>query len=251
VEIDFEKLIQLQQLDMEIRELTLFLDGIPPQIEDIDKKIEESALLAAAAKEKMTGSQKKRRELESEVKDIKSQIGKYKRQLNEVKTNKEYTALLKEIEESEKRVDRLEETFIAEMLLEDDIQKEIKTAGQKHAETQASLTKEKEVLSRKKRETEEKARVLGQRREELLPTIPAEQVNLYLKIFRKKGGTALSPVKDDFCALCHVRVRPQVLNELLSTRKLILCENCGRILYWREQKADAEAEAKEAEAKAD
>src|SRR4030042_4321957 len=178
---------------MEIRELTLFLDGIPPQIEDIDK----------------------------------------------------------EIEESEKRVDRLEETFIAEMLLEDDIQKEIKTAGQKHAQTQASLTKEKEVLSRKKRETEEKARVLGQRREELLPTIPAEQVNLYLKIFRKKGGTALSPVKDDFCALCHVRVRPQVLNELLSTRKLILCENCGRILYWREPKADTEAEAKGAETTAD
>jgi predicted nucleic acid-binding Zn-ribbon protein len=251
VEIDFEKLIQLQQLDMEIRELTLFLDGIPPQIEDIDKKIEESALLVAAAKEKMTGSQKKRRELESEVKDIKSQTGKYKRQLNEVKTNKEYTVLLKEIEESEKRVDRLEETFIAEMLLEDDIQKEIKTAGQKHAETQASLTKEKEALSRKKRETEEKARVLGQRREGLLPTITADQVNLYLKIFRKKGGTALSPVKDDFCALCHVRVRPQVLNELLSTRKLILCENCGRILYWREQKDEAEAEAKEAEAKAD
>jgi uncharacterized protein len=244
VEIDFEKLIQLQQLDMEIRELTLFLDGIPPQIEDIDKKIEESALLAAAAKEKMTGSQKKRRELESEVKDIKSQIGKYKRQLNEVKTNKEYTTLLKEIEESEKRVDRLEEKFIAEMLLEDDIQKEIRTAGQKHTETQASLSKEKEVLSQKKRETEEKARVFSQRREELLPTIPAEQVNLYLKIFRKKGGTALSPVKDDFCALCHVRVRPQVLNELLSTRKLILCENCGRILYRREQKADAEAEAK-------
>jgi predicted nucleic acid-binding Zn-ribbon protein len=251
VEIDFEKLIQLQQLDMEIRELTLFLDNIPPQVEDIDKKITESALLAAAAKEKMTGSQKKRRELESEVKDLKSQIGKYKRQLNEVKTNKEYTALLKEIEESEKKVDRLEETFIAEMLLEDDIQKEIKAAGQKHAETQAILTREKEALSRKKKETEEKAQALGQRREALLPTISAEQVNLYLRIFRKKGGTALSPVKDDFCALCHMRIRPQVLNELLSSRKLILCENCGRILYWREQKAETEAEAKGAEAKAD
>jgi len=251
VEIEFEKLILLQQLDMEIRELTLFLESIPPQVEDIDKKIEESAFLASAAKEKMTGSQKKRRELESEVKDIKSQIGKYKRQLNEVKTNKEYTALLKETEESEKKVDRLEEAFIAEMLLEDDIQKEIKIAGQRHAETQTVLTKEKEALSEKKKETEEKARALGQRREELLPTIPAEQVNLYLKIFRKKGGTALSPVTDDFCSLCHVRVRPQVLNELLSTRKLILCENCGRILYWRERKAETEAEAKGPEAKAD
>jgi hypothetical protein len=251
VEIDFEKLIQLQQLDMEIRELTLLLENIPPQVEEIDKQIAESAALAAAAKEKMTGSQKKRRDLEADVKDIKMQIGKYKRQLNEVKTNKEYTALLKEIEESEKKVDRLEEAFIAEMLLEDDIQKEIKVAGQKHAETQAIMTQEKEALSGKKRETEEKARELGQRRDELLPTIPAEQVNLYLKIFRKKGGTALSPVKDDFCALCHMRIRPQVLNELLSTRKLILCENCGRILYWREQKAETEAEAKGVEAKAD
>jgi hypothetical protein len=251
VEIDFEKLIQLQQLDIEIRELNQVLDSIPPLVEEIDKKIAESALLATAAKEKMIGSQKKRRELESEVKDIKTQIGKYKHQLNEVKTNKEYTALLKEIEESEKRVDRLEETFIAEMLLEDDIQREIKTAGQKHVENQTSLTKEKDALSEKKRETEGKLKALGQRREELLPTIPADQVGLYLRIFRKKGGTALSPVKDDFCSLCHMRIRPQVLNELLSTRKLILCENCGRILYWREHKAEAEAEAKEAEAKAD
>jgi len=251
VEIDAEKLTQLQQLDMEIRELTLFLENIPPQIEDIDKKIAESALEAAAAREKMTGSQKKRRELESEVKDIKTQIGKYKRQLNEVKTNKEYTTLLKEIEESEKKVDRLEESFIGEMLLEDDIQKEIKTAGQRHAEVQVSLTREKEALAQKKKEAEEKTRTLGKRREELLPTIPAEQVNLYLRIFRKMGATVLSPVEEDFCALCHVRIRPQVLNELVSTRKLILCENCGRILYWREQKAEAEEKGKAAEAKAD
>jgi predicted nucleic acid-binding Zn-ribbon protein len=251
VEIDFEKLIQLQQLDMEIRKLTLLLEDIPPQIEKIDRQIAESSQLATAAKEKMTGSQKKRRELESEVKDIKSQISKYKRQLNEVKTNKEYTALLKEIEESDKNVDRLEETFIAEMLIEDDIQKEIKTASQRHVETQALLTKEKEALAQKRRETEAELSALNRTREELLPTIPVEQVGLYHKIFRKKGGVALSPVRDDFCALCHMRIRPQVLNELLSTRKLILCENCGRILYWREQKAEAEAEAKEAEAKAD
>jgi predicted nucleic acid-binding Zn-ribbon protein len=249
VEIDFERLIQLQQLDMEIRDLNLLLETIPPQVEEIDKRIEESALLSAAAREKMTGSQKKRRELEAEVKDIKSQTSKYKRQLNEVKTNKEYTSLLKEIEESEKKVDRLEEAFISEMLLEDDIQKEIKTGGQRHADTQASLSREKDALFQKKKETEEKVRALGQRREELLPAIPSEQVNLYLRISHKKGGTALSPVTDDFCSLCHVRVRPQVLNELLATRKLILCENCGRILYWREQKADTGPEAKEAEAK--
>jgi predicted nucleic acid-binding Zn-ribbon protein len=250
VEVDFERLIQLQQLDLEIRQLSLFLEGIPPQIENIDKKIVESSLVAAAAKERMTGSQKKRRELESEVKDIKIQIGKYKRQLNEVKTNKEYTAFLKEIGESEKRVDRLEETFIAEMLLEDDIQKDILEASRKLAETQETLSREKEAILQKKKEAEDKIQQLSQRKADLLPAIPAAQVDLYLNISRKKGGIVLSPVRDDFCDLCHVRIRPQVLNELLSTRKLILCENCGRILFWREQTDESSSDSELTEAKA-
>lgn len=250
MEIEFEKLIELQQLDMEIRQLSLFLESIPPQIEAIDKKIADSSLIAATAKEKMTGSQKKRRELEAEVKDIKLQIGKYKRQLNEVKTNKEYTVLLKEIEDSEKRVDRLEEAFIAEMLLEDDIQKDIKAANQKLAEVQEVLSKEKEGIYRKQKDAEEKIHQLSQRRAALLPTIPSPQVDLYLSISRKKGGLALSPVRGDFCDLCHVRIRPQVLNELLSSRKLILCENCGRILYWPAQKDEGSVETEPAEAKA-
>ena len=248
MEIDFEKLIQLQQLDADIRQTTLFLDSISPQIENIDKKIEASSQVAVAAKDKMTASQKRRRELEADVKDIKSQVAKYKRQLNEVKTNKEYTALLKEIEESQKKVDRLEEEFIAEMLVEDDIQKEIREANQKFAAAKEKYSLEKDALFQKKREMEEKSQRLNRIREELLPQIPPDQVNLYLKIFRNKGGIALSPVKDDFCALCHMRVRPQVLNELRDTRKLILCENCGRILYWKKEKK-AESETEEAEAK--
>jgi predicted nucleic acid-binding Zn-ribbon protein len=47
-----------------------------------------------------------------------------------------------------------------------------------------------------------------------------------------------------------VRIRPQVLNELLSTRKLILCENCGRILYWREQTDESSPDTELTEAKA-
>ncbi|MGB7294312.1 MAG: C4-type zinc ribbon domain-containing protein [Candidatus Aminicenantales bacterium] len=250
MEIDFEKLIKLQQLDMEIRQLSLFLEGIPPQIESIDKKIADSSLIAATAREKMTWSQKKRRELEAEVKDFKAQIGKYKRQLNEVKTNKEYTALLREIDESERRVDRLEEAFISEMLLEDNIQRDIQEANRKLAETQEILSMEKEAIYRKKKQAEERIQELGRSKTALLPAIPFPQVDLYVNISRKKNGIALSPVRDDFCDLCHVRIRPQVLNELLSSRKLILCENCGRILFRREQTDESTAESGTTEAKA-
>lgn len=232
MDIEFEKLILLQRLDSEIKQISLFLENTPPLLAGIDKKIEKSSQVVAAAKEKMTGNQKKRRELEAEVKDLKVQVGKYKRQLNEVKTNKEYTALLKEIEESDKKVDRLEEEIIAEMLATDEIEREIKEANQQFAAAQAKFAREKEAISLKKKQMEEKAKTLDQQKQELVPQIPADQVGLYLKIFRKKGNVALSPVTDDFCSMCHMRIRPQVLNELREAKKLILCENCGRILYW-------------------
>ncbi len=230
--VDLDNLIHLQKLDKKMTDISLFLDNIPSQIEKINEKIETSSKIITLAKEKMVQNQKKRRDLEAEVKDIKVRISKYNLQLNEVKTNKEYSSLLKEIEEAKKKVDALEEKIITEMLAADEIEEEIKTADRKYKEGQVKFLKEKDILQQKRNEFEEKRKNLIQEKDELVPKIPSEQVSLYLKISPKKNGIALSPVNDDFCSMCHVRIRPQVLNELKSLEKVILCENCGRILYW-------------------
>jgi predicted nucleic acid-binding Zn-ribbon protein len=232
VDIDFDLIIELQRLDTEIRNASLVLEGIPRLVQDVDKKIQATTKLVADAKDKMSQNQKKRRDLENEVKDLKVQTGKYKRQLNEVKTNKEYTALLHEIEESQHRVDSIEEAIIAEMLAADDVEEEIKAALHRQGQEEDVLKKEKVVLDEKLQETEARFAALNKEREALLPRIPREQINLYEAIFQKKGGTALSPVTGDFCAMCHMRVRPQMLNEIRDRAKVILCEACGRILYW-------------------
>jgi predicted nucleic acid-binding Zn-ribbon protein len=232
VEIDFDLIIDLQRLDTEIHNASLVLEGIPRLVQDVDKKIQATSKLVADAKDKMAHNQKKRRDLENEVKDMKVQIGKYKRQLNEVKSNKEYTALLHEIEETQHKVDTLEEAIIAEMLAADDVEEEIKAALHRQGVEEDSLKKEKLVLDEKMKQTEARFAALGKERETLLPRIPREQLKLYEAIYQKKGGSALSPVTGDFCAMCHMRVRPQMLNEIRDKVKVILCENCGRILYW-------------------
>jgi len=232
VDIDFDLIIELQRLDAELHNAVLVLEGIPRLAQDVDKRIQATTKLVADAKDKMAQNQKKRRDLENEVKDMKVQIGKYKRQLNEVKTNKEYTSLLHEIEETQRRVDTLEETIIAEMLAADDVEEEIKAALHRQGQEEDVLKKEKVVLDEKLKETETRHAALAKEREALLPRIPREQVKLYEAIFQKKGGTALSPVTGDFCAMCHMRVRPQMLNEIRDKTTVILCENCGRILYW-------------------
>jgi hypothetical protein len=232
VEIDFDLIIELQRLDSELREASLVLEGIPRLVQDVDKRIQATTKLVADAKDKMAQNQKKRRDLENDVKDMKGQAGKYKRQLNEVKTNKEYTALLHEIEETQQKVDTLEEAIIAEMLAADDVEEEIRAALHKQGTEEDVLKKEKIVLDEKMKETEARFAALSKEREALLPRIPREQLHLYEAIYQKKGGTALSPVTGDFCAMCHMRVRPQMLNEIRDKTKVIPCEACGRILYW-------------------
>jgi hypothetical protein len=235
VEIDFDLIIELQRLDSELRDASLVLEGIPRLVQDVDKRIQATTKLVADAKDKMAQNQKKRRDLENDVKDMKVQIGKYKRQLNEVKTNKEYTALLHEIEETQRKVDTLEEGIIAEMLAADDVEEEIKSALHRQGTEEDSLKKEKVVLDEKMKETAARFAALTKERETLLPRIAREQIRLYETISQKKGGAALSPVTGDFCAMCHMRVRPQMLNEIRDRTKVILCEACGRILYWTDK----------------
>ncbi|MFQ6039050.1 MAG: zinc ribbon domain-containing protein [Candidatus Aminicenantales bacterium] len=238
METEFENLIQLQKIDLEIKNTSAFLEAIPAEIEDLDKKIEESLQIVSDAREKLAENQKKRRELESETQDLKEKITKYKRQLNEVKTNIEYSSLLKEIEAAQQKADALEEEIIREMLAADEIEKEIQTASAQAEKVQKELELKKQDILQKKKAAEEKRKTLEKKRADLVPTIPSDQIRLYRSIALKKGGIVLSPVWDEFCSMCHMRVRPQMLNELKAETQIILCENCGRILYWQKKRPE-------------
>ena len=236
MEIAFDKLIRLQNVDTEINSISYLLDAIPSQLDGIDQQTKATVEIIAQAKDKLAANQKKRRDLEGEVKEIKTFIAKFKRQLNDVKSNKEYTALLKEIAEAEHKTDKIEEDILNEMIGADDVEKEIKAANVRKAEEEKRLQKEKEDILQKGKELEAQKAVLAKERQGLLPQIPPDQLKIYLRIVSKLDGFALSPVTDDFCSICQMRVRPQLVNELVEMKKIIMCEACGRILYWNRPK---------------
>ena len=232
MESDFDKLNRLQEIDSEIANITLFLESIPHKTEEIDQKIESTLAKAEQTRNKLNQNQKRRRELEAEVQDIRIQIDRYRRQLGGVKSNKEYSALLKEIDLAQERIDKLEEEQISEMLAADDIAEEIKAADEEVKKAKEKLSEEKRILFAEKEKKDQIRDTLRKEKKDLIVTIPGDFVDNYVQIFAKKNGVALSPVTDDFCSICQIRIRPQMLNELKAKREIILCENCGRILYW-------------------
>lgn len=232
MDTEFETLILLQKLDDSIREASHFLQKIPSQIQAIEKKIEESLQIVQKSKDALSQNQKDRRELEAEEEVLKTRIAKYKQQLNTVKTNREYSSLLKEIEDAQQNRDNIEEQIISKMLEADELQGDILAASKKAEEAQSKFSAERDVLLAEKKKIEEKLEKLNKEREDLVPKIPGEQMDLYATISKKNNGIALSAVTDDFCSMCHMRIRPQMLNELKEEKSVILCENCGRILFW-------------------
>ncbi len=250
MDVEFEKLIALQELDNELRSLFHLLEITPHKLEEIDHKIAAANEITQKAKEKLWQNQKKRRELEGEVKELRNKLATFKRQLNDVKTNKEYTALLKEIEDTQHKIDAMEEEIIGAMLEADDIEKEIESANLFYSQEEARFKKEKEAILQKKSEYEARVQLLQNEKQKLCSSVSREQIALYQRIAEKKGGVAISPVTDDFCSMCHMRIRPQVLNELYDMKKIYLCENCGRILYLPLKDQEKEEEEKEAGKKA-
>ena len=231
--IDFKSLIKLQNTDELIIEISELIEKNPTKINIIDSEIEASIESVASFKQDLTDNQKKRRDLEANLQDINTQIEKYKRQLNNVNTNIEYRSLLKEIDTAENKIGVLEEKILEEMLIADEIGSKIKEAEKTAKETERKLTIEKDSLIQENKKREAERLLLYKEKENISPLIPSNLLNLYNDLFEKNIGIALSPVTDDFCSICQIRIRPQVLNELIAEEKIILCENCGRILYWK------------------
>lgn len=243
MDISFDKLIQLQHVDSDIAAVNIILESIPLKIQAIGLEIQATAEIVTKAKERMAANQKRRREFEGEVKSIREHAAKFKRQLNDVKTNKEYTSLLKEIEEADHKIAKIEEDILSEMIMADDIEKEIKSAQKKQVEEEGKLKTDHDNILREQKEVEKKKAALEKDRAGLLPHIPPEQLSIYQRIAKKTAGVALSRITDDFCSLCQLRVRPQMLDELWARKEIITCEACGRILYHEKPSDETEPDA--------
>lgn len=230
---DVVQVVDLQNLDLEISRLQREVQKIPREIADLEQQLHSSRLAWDQARERLADLDQLRRRKERELEEVTAEQRKRQGRLFEIKTNQEYTAVLKEIEGLKGRRSKLEDEILE---LFDQIEE-----AQGAVRSEEALFQEREKTFEEQRTAKEEelvrfqgelSRLQGERRRHTDRVEPG-LLQTYERLVRSRGGVAVALVKDGSCLGCHVALTPQTYNELRKGEVLITCANCQRILYWK------------------
>jgi uncharacterized protein len=235
VDSQLQTLIELQGFDAKIAGLESEAARLPRQIEAIQTALTEARKAVEMVKGKLDATRKdlRTREKDLEVANVKRQ--KLEAKLYEVKTNKEYSAVLLEIEEAKQEKAKTEEDILTLMEMHERLGVEIKDAELRF-KTREEQAKQDEAVVRKKLGAVEQE-LHGQRaeRQSRAKELPASLLASYDRISKARGGVAVAAVTPAaVCGGCRVGIRPQAMQELRTSAALMVCESCGRYLHWQE-----------------
>ena len=238
MENELHMIYEVQKLDTKIIEKEKRMQAAPKIMEGLEREIAELRSKTVKEKEIIDELEKERRNKEKELDDNKERIKKLEAKLYEVKTNKEYQAMLKEIEVAKEQNDRTEEDIL--ILME-----KIEELKNDYESSRAYLQKrEKEVESEKGRlkmdieSVDKTLKGLKEERDNLLKVVNADLKNIYQMLLEKRGGKAVVNLKDGVCLGCYMNIPPQLFIEATKNKQLIQCPSCRRIFYFIENETE-------------
>ncbi len=224
-------LIRLQGIDLEIRKLKGEKERLPERLnallEAIDTKNEEIAQI----KDKLADLRTRKTEVEDELELELERLKKSQQKLSAVKTNKEFQALSKEIEEIKKANKAREDEILQ---LEEEMES-LKQETEKLAEEVKGFEKEaqaeKKHIEETEKELDKKIEGLTKEREEVVKEVKPDLMTKYRFLAEKRAGIVLAAVDDGVCSACNMNIPPQMYNELLREERILYCPSCQRIIY--------------------
>jgi len=228
-----QTLITLQAIDTRIAGLEADAARLPKEIAAIHAAIEEARKHVEQTKGRLDSARKDQRAKEKDLEVVQAKRSKTEARLYEVKTNKEYSAVLTEIEEIKQEKGRMEEEVLVLMEAQERLTGEIREAEARFKQREGEGRGQEATLKEQLRGIETDLAAVRTERKELAAQLPAPILADYDRILRARAGLALVPVaKPNFCGACRMTITPQRLQELRAQSSLIPCESCGRYLYW-------------------
>ena len=231
-------LYKLQKIDSEIDRIRIVRGELPLEVQDLEDEIAGLDTRIAKLEDEV-------KELETDVsdrknasKDAEAAIAKYKEQQNNVRNNREFESLSKEIEFQELEI-KLNEKRTKESKFKIDSKKEVLEEAKNRREFRAEdLQAKKSELDEIIAETQAQEEKLEKQSKSALKKLDDRIASAYTRLRESaKNGLAVVAVDRDACGGCFNKIPPQRQLDIQSKKKLIVCEHCGRVLVPSEEEA--------------
>ena len=229
---DLQNLIQLQDLDLAADRARRRIADMPAAQQALEARVAERAAAVACVKERMAAAQAARRDSEKELAAVQTRLAKYKGPLMEVKTNKEYQAMQKEMAAAEHDVRAHEDKLLEHMEYAETFAAELKAAEAALKTAQAEVARELKALDAERTDLEAELARVTDARGGVVAKLSRETLMLFERVAHGRRGIAVAEARDGLCTVCHVRLRPQMFNEVRRNDGLHQCDSCTRILYY-------------------
>ena len=229
---DLERLIRLQQLETFADDARRKIAEHPHTIQALDARLDAARQSVAAARQHIVDCQTRRRGEEKEAAVVQARLAKFKDQLMEVKTNREYQAMQHEIEVAQTDVRTREDRILDIMIEADELAAAVKRVEGELAAVERDVAAERVALERELTTLKTDLDRTAVERRHLVDQIDALALAIFEQVARGRKGIAVSEAREGLCMICHVRLRPQVFNDVRLNASIIQCDSCRRILYF-------------------
>lgn len=233
---------KLQQALTEAADLKALLSGIPDWMQELHTEHSGRKAEIDLLAESLETAASERRQAEAIVADCQEKLKTYQEQISKVRNQREYGALLQEIDTVKGQIQEAEESGLAALEQFDILEKQLEEAkaafadlDKRYADSLEKWEAEKPEIARQAKEVEETIVELEQN---LNPRILAH----FKRVFEHHHGNAMAEVQEVqqtgkkgaliwHCGACNYRVRPQAVVEISNQGNLVLCDSCKRILF--------------------
>jgi len=232
VEDQIRILVKLQDLELAIRRFEEAIAAKPHELDPLVRALDDIRASATKHRKDVEALDKQRRQLEASIAEEQSNLQKAQRKLHEVKTNKEYAAMLAEIEAFKQKISAHEDAVLHLLELGELRKQELQAL-------EHGIKGEEQRLAEARRRNEAELAVLQhtlaercQSRGEAMGRLTRQVMDLYQRLLNSRKGLAVVGIKNGTCQGCFLALPPQLMQEVRRNDRILTCSHCQRILYW-------------------
>lgn len=234
-------LVNLQQIEIETSSVKTKISNVDQRLEKLDDRLHDFKQVIEKQESVINELNQKYRDYETDVRMNLDAIKKSEAKLSSVKTNKEYQAFLKEIDDLKVKNSKLEDDMIDFLDRIEAAENTLNTKMAEYSELQTRLNNEKETIQKETEEGKRQLEDLDAQLKTVAAGIDAALLATYNKVKAlQNNAIGIVAVTDAVCQGCNMNIPPQMYNELQRGDSLKKCPICDRIIYWKNENKRSE-----------